>query len=48
MEIEADASPEIVERLQSNFELEDWQIFRTEGVVNLSRLMSLYNQNRAG
>ncbi len=43
MEIEADASPEIIEPLQINFELEDWQLFRTEGPVNLSRLMYLYN-----
>jgi polyphosphate kinase len=43
MEIEFDASPEIIERLQTNFELEDWQVFRTEGPVNLSRLMYLYN-----
>jgi polyphosphate kinase len=43
MEIEFDASPQIVERLQTNFEVEDWQVFRTEGPVNLSRLMYLYN-----
>jgi polyphosphate kinase len=43
MEIEADASPEIIERLQSNFELNNWQVFRTQGVVNLSRLMYLYS-----
>src|SRR5438132_1067691 len=34
MEIDADADPEIVDRLRSNFELESWQIFRTEGPVN--------------
>jgi polyphosphate kinase len=44
LEIEADASPEIIERLQSNFELQDWQVFRTEGPVNLSRLLHLYKE----
>jgi polyphosphate kinase len=42
LEIEHDAHPEIVERLRSNFELDDTQVFRTEGPVNLSRLMNLY------
>ncbi len=42
MEIEADASAEIIERLQGTFELADWQVFRTDGPVNLSRLMHLY------
>ena len=43
LEIEADASSEIVERLQSVFELQDWQVFRTPGMVNLSRLIHLYS-----
>jgi polyphosphate kinase len=43
MEIDAFASNEIVERLRTNFELEPWQVFRTEAPVNLSRLMSLYS-----
>ena len=42
LEIEADAHPEIAARLQQNFELEDWQIFRTPGPVNLSRLFHFY------
>jgi len=42
MEIEATAAKEIVERLRTNFELEPWQVFRTNGPVNLSRLMNLY------
>ena len=42
MEIEASAIEEIVERLRMNFELEPWQVFRTDGPVNLSRLMNLY------
>ena len=42
LEIEQDAHPEIIERLRSNFELDDSQVFRTGGPVNLSRLMTLY------
>ncbi len=44
LEIEQDADPEIVERLRSNFELEDSQVYRTDGPVNLSRLMNLYSE----
>ncbi len=40
----ASAPEEIVERLRINFELEPWQVFRTEGPVNLSRLMNLYSE----
>lgn len=43
LEIESDASPEMIERLKTNFELQDWQVYRTPGPVNLSRLMYLYN-----
>jgi len=43
LEIESDASAEIVSRLQTVFELQDWQVYRTPGPVNLSRLMHLYN-----
>jgi len=43
LEIECEADPEIINRLQSNFELYDAQVFRTEGPVNLSRLMTLYS-----
>ena len=46
MEIDAFASDEIAERLRTNFELEPWQVFRTEAPVNLSRLMSLYSAAR--
>ena len=42
LEIEADAHPEIAARLQQTFELDDWQIFRTPGPVNLSRLFHFY------
>src|SRR5436190_5329994 len=44
MEIEADADPEIIERLRSNFGLESWQVFRMDGPVNLSRLFNIYEQ----
>jgi len=44
LEIEASALPEIVERLRTNFELDPWQVFRTNGPVNLSRLMNLYGE----
>ncbi len=46
LEIEADADPEIVERLRSNFELEPWQVFATDGPVNVSRLMHLHDQEQ--
>jgi polyphosphate kinase len=42
LEIDADAGEEIVERLRTNFELEPWQVFRTNGPVNLSRLFNFY------
>jgi polyphosphate kinase len=44
LEIEADADPEIVERLRTNFELESWQVFPINGPVNLSRLFNIYEQ----
>ena len=44
LEIEQDAHPEIIERLRSNFELDESQVFRTDGPVNLSRLMTLYSE----
>ena len=46
LEIEASAREEIVERLRSNFELEPSQVFRTDGPVNLSRLMNLYSETK--
>src|SRR6201999_2325532 len=33
----------MVDRLRMNFELEDSQVFSTDGPVNLSRLMNLYS-----
>jgi polyphosphate kinase len=44
MEIDEGAAPEIVERLRGNFGLEEWQVFRTSGPVNLSRVSSVYEQ----
>lgn len=41
LEIESSANPEIVERLRTNFELDPWQVFYTDGPVNLTRLMGL-------
>jgi polyphosphate kinase len=43
LEIESGADPEIVERLRVNFELDEDQVFRGDGPVNLSRLMFFYS-----
>ena len=43
VEIDAGAPEEILAQLQTNFELEPWQIFPTEAPVNLSRLMEIYS-----
>ncbi|HTB96447.1 MAG TPA: polyphosphate kinase 1 [Terracidiphilus sp.] len=43
LEIETGADPEIAERLRINFELDDDQVFRGDGPVNLSRLMFFYS-----
>jgi polyphosphate kinase len=42
LEIEAGADQEIVERLRVNFELDEDQVFRDDGPVNLSRVMFFY------
>jgi polyphosphate kinase len=44
LEIDAEADPEIVERLRTNFDLESWQVFQVNGPVNLSRLFNIYDQ----
>jgi polyphosphate kinase len=44
LEIEADAGPEITERLRTNFELDPWQVFPVNGPVNLARLHNIYEQ----
>ena len=46
LEIECQATAEIIERLRTNFELEAWQVIRTDGPVNLSRLMNLYSETK--
>ncbi len=46
MEIEADADPEIIERLRTVFEIDPWQVFPVNGPVNLSRLFNVYDVNR--
>lgn len=42
LEIEAGAHADIAARLQQTFELDDWQVFYTDGPVNLSRLFNFY------
>jgi polyphosphate kinase len=44
LEIDADADPEIIERLRTNFGLDAWQVFRVDGPVNLPRLFNIYEQ----
>src|SRR5947208_3661769 len=44
LEIDAEADPEITERLRTNFGLEPWQVFRVDGPVNLPRLFNIYEQ----
>src|SRR5579863_426066 len=44
LEIETGADAEIVERLRVNFELDESQVFRGAGPVNLSRLMFLSSE----
>jgi polyphosphate kinase len=44
LEIEADADPEIIDRLRTVFELDTWQVFPVNGPVNLSRLFNVYEQ----
>ena len=44
LELECSASDEITERLTTNFELDRTQVYRTDGAVNLSRLMNLYSE----
>jgi len=46
LEIDGSAVEEIIERLRMNFELDPWQVFRTDGPVNLSRLMNLYSETK--
>lgn len=43
LEIEADANPALVKRLQSTYDLKNNQIYQVNGPVNLNRLMGLYS-----
>ena len=43
LEIEANANPALVKRLQSTYNLKNNQIYQVNGPVNLNRLMGLYN-----
>lgn len=43
MEISTGADEELIDQLRVNFQLERWQIFRTDEPVNLTSLMELYN-----
>ena len=36
------ADPDIIDRLRVNFEVDESQVVRTDGPVNLSRVMTLY------
>jgi polyphosphate kinase len=42
LEIEEGADPDVIDRLRVNFEVDESQVVRTDGPVNLSRLMTLY------
>ena len=44
LEIEASASQEIVDRLETNFDVARWQVFRVNGPINLSRLFHMYEE----
>lgn len=44
LEIEADASADIVDPLTQQFGLHEWQVFKTAGPVNLSRLFAVAEQ----
>lgn len=44
LEIEADADPEIIERLRTVFEIDPWQVFPVNGPVNLVRFFNIYEQ----
>ena len=44
LEIEANADPEIIERLSTVFEIDPWQVFSVNGPLNLSRLFNIYEQ----
>ncbi|GAA3762770.1 polyphosphate kinase 1 [Terriglobus aquaticus] len=43
LEIESGADEALLEDLRMNFDLDRWQIFRTDGQVNLTRIADLYS-----
>src|SRR5580698_4294894 len=45
LEIDSQADPEIVDRLRTNFELDESLVYHTDGPVNLSRIMTLYGSS---
>jgi polyphosphate kinase len=45
LEIDSQADPEIVDRLRVNFELDESLVYHTDGPVNLSRTMTLYDSS---
>jgi len=46
LEIDTGADAEIVERLRTNFELDESLVYRADGPVNLSRIMTLYGASK--
>jgi polyphosphate kinase len=48
LEIEANAHPEIVDRLVSTFKLDESLVFRVHGPVNLQRLFHVYEETPRG
>src|SRR5580658_8489546 len=44
LEIEAGADPGIIDKLEANFHLAPWQVFRQNGPINLPRVLHLYDQ----
>src|SRR5215813_4217674 len=46
LEIEEGAHPDIIQRLVSNFELDEPLVFRVNGPVNLQRLFQLYEETQ--
>ena len=47
LEIAAGADDEITEALRTNFELDPWQVFKTDAPVNQSRFMDIYSAVKA-
>ncbi|MGB9029098.1 MAG: polyphosphate kinase 1, partial [Acidobacteriaceae bacterium] len=45
LEIDSQADPEIVDRLRTNFELDESLVYHADGPVNLSRVMTLYSSS---